>query len=52
MNVEISIISIEEQANKLPYDMISHSKLITREDLFPDVYPTPYIPILHLFFVV
>ena len=48
-NVEISIVSIEERANKLPYDMISHSKLITCEDLFPDAYPTPYIPILNFF---
>ena len=32
VNVEISIVSIEERANKLPYDMISHSKLITCED--------------------
>ena len=45
VNVEISIVSIEERANKLPYDMISHSKLITCEDLFPGAYPTPYIPI-------
>ena len=42
----------EERANKLPYDLISHSKVITCEDLFPDAYSTPYIPILHLFFVV
>ena len=48
-NVEISIVSIEERANKLPYDMISHSKLITCEDLFPDAYQTPYIPILNFF---
>ena len=45
----IYIVSIEERANKLPYDMISHSKLITCEDLFPDAYPTPYIPILNFF---
>ena len=44
----IYIVSIEERANKLPYDMISHSKLITCEDLFPDAYPTPYIPIFFL----
>ena len=33
------LASIEERANKPSCNVISHSKLITCEDSFPDAYP-------------